>query len=193
MNSSLETRNYKLKTKGGFSIIELMIVTAIVSTFSVVLILNFRASSTNQTARTQTASVVLSEIRNAQSSALSGSQYQGKSVCGYGVHYVDATSYYIYAKPVPVPNPCSSFSTRNYVASDIIVKNDALTNSNMKFNSSFQDIYFEPPNPKTYIDNDFSLGKSTAIVIQPTNQADCSQKPCTQITVFTSGQIDITN
>ncbi len=177
----------------GFSLIEMLVVTALISTFSVVLILNFRASSTNQAARTQTASVFLSEIRNAQSSALSGSRYQGSLVCGYGIHYVDATSYYIYAKPVPTlpSGPCSSVSTRNYQSGDPIIKTNALINVNMEIRSSFYDIFFEPPDPKTYINNDSALSGSPAIItIQLKGQVSCDSSSCTQITVYPSGKID---
>lgn len=176
----------------GFTIIELLVISAIIATFSVVLILNFRSSPTSKTARVQTASVVLSDIRRAQSLALSGSRYQGNLVCGYGFHYVNPTSYFIYVKTVPVSGPCSSVATHNYQSGDPITENKILINTNMEFRSSFNDIFFEPPDPKTYINNKSSLNIPPAtLTIQLKNQNNCAQNTCTEINVFTSGQIDL--
>src|SRR3989344_3790670 len=176
----------------GFSIVELLVVSAIIATFSVVLILNFRASPASKIARVQTASVVLSDIRRDQSFALSGSRFQGGLVCGYGIHYIDSTSYLIYAKEASLSGPCSSVTTRNYQSGDLIAETKILINANMEFRSSFYDIFFESPDPKTYINNTSSLTTVPAtITIQLKDQQNCAQGTCTKIEIYTSGQIDL--
>ncbi|MBI2063839.1 MAG: type II secretion system protein [Candidatus Yanofskybacteria bacterium] len=178
----------------GFSIIELLVITAIIATFSVVLILNFRSSPTSRTAREQTASVILSDVRRAQSLALSGSRYQGNLVCGYGVHYINPTSYLLYAKAVPASGPCFSVATRNYQAGDPIVETKILINVNMEIRSVFDDVFFEPPDPKTYIDDEFDLeGSPSTITVQLKGQQNCGQKSCTKVVIYPTGQIDMTN
>ncbi|MBI2063346.1 MAG: type II secretion system protein [Candidatus Yanofskybacteria bacterium] len=175
----------------GFTIIELLVISAIIATFSVVLIFNFGVSPESETARDQTASVILSDIRRAQSMALSGSRFQGNLTCGYGVHYLDQNSYSIYAKVVPVSGLCSSVITRNYQAGDMVVETKKLINSNMEIRSAFLDVFFEPPDPKVYLNNSYSLSASpTVITVQLKNQQNCDQSTCTDISIYGSGQID---
>jgi len=172
--------------------VELLVVSAIIATFSVVLILNFRASPKSETAREQTASLVLSNIRRVQSMALAGTRYQGNLTCGFGVHYLNSTAYFIYGKTMPISGLCSSVTTRNYQAGDIIVETIILSNSNMQFRSSFNDIFFEPPDPKTFINNNSALTAPHAtLTIQLKGQASCAQGSCTDIEVHTSGQINL--
>jgi len=195
MNFNLETRNYKLKNKTGFSVIELLVICAIIATFSVVLILNFRSSPKTRVARNQVATIIISDIRRVQSMAVAGSRYQGNVVCGYGIEYVSNVSYRLYTKPVPFAGPCSSVPTRNYdPAVDRIVETKNLTNSNMEIRSAFSDIFFEPPDPKTYINNNPALnGPTTVISIQLKGQTNCGGQSCTQITIYPSGQINLAN
>ena len=180
--------------KNGFSVIELLVISAIIATFSVVLILNFRSSPKTRVARNQVAAIIVSDIRRVQSMAVAGNRYQGNVVCGYGIEYVSNVSYRLYAKPVPAAGPCSSVSTRNYQAGDLIVETKNLTNSNMEIRSSFSDVFFEPPDPKTYINNNPALnGPTTVISIQLKGQTNCAQQSCTQITIYPSGQINLAN
>lgn len=178
----------------GFSIVELLVVSAIIATFSVVLILNFRSSPTSKTARIQTASVVLSDIRRAQSLALSGSRYLDKTVCGYGIYKINNTSYLLYAGVLDGAATKCKDSNHNYQAGiDLVVETKNLINSNMEIRSSppVRDIFFESPDPKTYINNSPSLSGSTTISIQLKNQQNCAQGTCTDIKVFASGGIDL--
>lgn len=178
----------------GFSIIEVLVMSAIVATFSVALILNFRSSPKNSVARNQVASIIVSDIRRAQSLATSGARFQANIVCGYGVHYINQNSYSIYTKSVPSLNPCSSIVNHNYQIGDPIIETKIISNSNMEMRSAFLDIFYEPPNPKVYINNNSAInGPSTSIYIQLKGQQNCSTVPCAQITIFPSGQINLTN
>lgn len=167
---------------------------AIIATFSVVLFLNFRSSPRNRVARNQTASVIVSDVRRAQFMATAGNRHLGNIVCGYGVRYINNVSYSIYAKAVPVSGSCSSLSTRNYQSGDLTVETKILNNVNMEIRSVFSNIFFEPPDPKTYINNNSALtGPATVISIQLKGQANCNGQSCAQITVYPSGQIDLVN
>lgn len=167
---------------------------AIIAVLSSALLFNFGTSAKNKTARLQTASVVASDVRRAQSMALSGVRFRGNIVCGYGIHYVNSVTYLIYAKPLPASGLCSSVSTRNYQASDFTVEIKRLSNKNMEFRSAFSDIFFESPDPKTYINNVFSLtNPPETITIQRVGQASCGGKTCAKIEIYTSGLINLVN
>jgi hypothetical protein len=123
--------------------------------------------------------------------ALAGTRFGGNVVCGYGVHYYSSNTYYIYSKPPP-PTGCSTVLTRNYQDGDLVVESKELTNPNMEFRSIFSDIFFESPDPKTYINNSALLTDPQAtITIQRVGQANCGGQTCTRIEVYTSGRIDL--
>lgn len=179
----------------GFSLLEIIVVMVMISIISGVIFTNFRFPSKSATARKQTASVVLSDVRKIQSLALSGSRFQGTVVCGYGIHYVSTISYLIYSKP-PAAGSCNAVLTRNYQPlNDILVQSAGLLNPNMKFMAQFADVYFEMPDPKTYV-NDVPLSltpnnpASTVVSIGLQGQADCGSAPCDTIIIFNSGKID---
>lgn len=178
----------------GFSIVELLVVAAILATFSVVLILSFGFPSSSQTARYQAASVIASDVRRAQTMALAGSRFQSNSVCGYGIHYVDKTTYLIYAGALDGGATRCIDTNHNYQDGiDPKVETKSVINPRMEIRVPFPDFFFEPPDPKTYINNDPSLtGPSTEITIQLKNQQNCGQQSCTHVTIYPSGQIDLT-
>jgi prepilin-type N-terminal cleavage/methylation domain-containing protein len=192
----LLTTHYSLPTSNaGFTLVEVLVATAIIAILSVALLFNFGNTARNRTARSQVASVVVSDIRRAQSMALSGARFGGNAVCGYGIHYVNHTSYLLYAGANEGLPRCQDANHNYQTGVDSLVENRALINSNMEFRSSFSDIFFEPPDPKTYINNSASLTDPPAtIVIQRTGQTACGiPQTCAQIDVYTSGQINLTD
>src|SRR3989344_2286149 len=179
----------------GCSVIELVVICAIIATFSVVLILNFKSSPKTKIARNQIAAVIVSDIRRMQSSALAGSRYQGGAVCGYGIHYINKTSYLLYAGVLDGGITSCINTNHNYQAgTDYLVETKNITNLNMEIRSAFSDVFFESPDPKTYINNNSLLsGSPITISVQLKNQQNCAQQSCTQITVYPSGKIDLAN
>lgn len=179
----------------GFTLLEMMMVMSMIAIISGVIFANFRFPSKNASARKQTSSVVLSDIRKAQSFALSGSRFRGSVVCGYGIHYVSVNSYLIYSKTPPAGG-CANTPSRNYQSpGDILVESANLLNPNMKFMSQFADVYFEMPDPITYVNSvplsaNPSSPASTMISIGLNDQVDCGSAPCDTITIFNSGKID---
>lgn len=184
-----------LKENSGFSVVELLLVAVIIATLSVTLILNFRASPLSATAREQTASVIVSDVRRAQSMALAASLYRGSSVCGYGIHYVDSNTYLIYAGAWDSGVSSCQSSERNYSATaDTTVETKKLSNGKMEMRSSFPDVFFVPPDPKTFINNSSALADPPAVItIQPKGQSNCGQGSCTTIEIYTSGLINLIN
>lgn len=180
----------------GFTLLEVMVVIVIISVISGVIFTNFRMPSKNATARKQTTSVILSDIRRAQSMTFSGSQFKGSVVCGYGVHYVSSTSYLMYAKLPPLVGGCRLVATRNYQALiDSLVQEISLINPYMKFMTQFSDVFFEAPDPKVYVNNvPLSLTPnnpdSTVISIGLQDQINCSTSPCDTLKIYNSGKID---
>ena len=180
------------RSDNGFTLVEVLVVTAIIATLSVALFFNFGTTARNRTARSQVASVIVSDIRRAQSMALAGTRFSGNIFCGYGIHYVDHISYILYAGANEGLPQCQS-ANHNYQAGiDLVVQTQKLINQNMEFRSSFSDIFFESPDPKTYINNSASLtDPQTAISIQLLNQQNCSGQSCAKIEVYTSGQVNL--
>lgn len=210
----------------GFTLIEVAVVAAMIALLSMVMIFNFRSSSTNITARNQTVAGIVSDIRRAQSLSTNSTIYRDSvgvlhTVCGYGIQYsglntnyatfdpnntaATGNSYIIYGKLKPgigESASCSTISTRNYVhGSDFIVQKIILANSNMDIKSSCvqgaertfnnTDIFFEPPDPKTYINNTSSLAaQSVDIMIKVKPNSNCNS-PSAVIQVNTSGSIDV--
>ena len=187
--------NFAKQNLGGFTLIELLVVTAIIAALSGVLIFNFRSASANKTARNQVSSLIISAIRRAQTMTTSSTQFAGSITCGFGVHYVNPTSYLIYAGSDGGVT-CTA-ANKNYqdcaitTPCDSIVQTINFINPNFDIKSPFLDIFFEPPDPKTYISGNAALdGPSTTIMIGVKSKP-CGGGACTNITIKTSGGIDI--
>jgi prepilin-type N-terminal cleavage/methylation domain-containing protein len=74
---------YFFKTKNGFTLIELMVVIAIIGFFSSFLLINFRSNQKVAEVRQQ-ALLVIDLIKRAQTMALSGQTVDGERPVGYG-------------------------------------------------------------------------------------------------------------
>ncbi len=196
-----------LKNNYGFTMMELVVSIAIMLILGTIMFMNFRSSSSGGTALNQVVASVVADVRQAQSMALSGTQYQGQIVCGYGVHYISSLSlnnYIIYAKARP-GGGCPTLSTRNYAVGDFIVENIVLPNENFQFKSNAcpngsdlaftgvtNDVFYEPPDPKTYIANNppiFNRDLFITIIKKP-DFGGCNG-PYTTIKVHSSGSVDV--
>jgi len=140
------------KSQDGFSLIELMVVSTIIGILSVTVIFNFRGSG-NRTALIQARQQFMSDLRRAQSMATSSTRVGGQVRCGFGVYYVDSSLYGIYTGPESQTTDCSAENKNYEVGRDSVYQGISLVSGNIEFLSSFPDIFFEPPDPKTYIDN----------------------------------------
>lgn len=182
-----------MKLFRGFSLVEILVVMAIIALLSGALALNFRTAGTNTTARSQVANSVVSDVRRMQSMALAGSGFSGKAVCGYGINYFNPTRYILFARPIGSTSCNSDARPRTYQATiDVIIERVALRNPNFVFDSPFPDIFFELPNPTTYINGNPLVSQSPAVIavalLQPSGPPEK-----TTIYIFANGKIDITD
>lgn len=161
----------------GFTLIEVLVVASITVLITSMLIQNFSRSRVDLN---QTTLTMVDAIRDAQSQALAGALYDGKYRCGYGIHF-DATGYTIYTSP--------DIESSVTACSDppVVVRQGFLSNNMLEIVAT-EDIFFEPPNPTTYIGGVSTPGKTTLINIQRKG-ATCPSSDCRTISVTTSGRI----
>lgn len=168
----------------GFTLIEVLVVAAITVIITGFLISNFsraRVDLNQITLTTQDA------IREAQAQALSGSLLSGTYRCGYGIHF-NATDYLIYAGPDSSTVDCAT-QDRNYNGgSDTVVRQVLLGNNVLEFILPIADIFFEPPNPTTYIGGSSASGLVSTITIHRKGSV-CPGPDCRTITVTSGGRI----
>jgi len=181
--------------KNGFTLIELLVVITMVAFVTIFMLQNFSAT---RVYLNESIDVVLSDIRLAQTKTTSGANYGGISRCGYGIHYIDSNSYLIYVAPGPhIDNAFCSTLNRNYNDSgpvsvmDIIVETKDLFNDDLRFISSFNDIFFEPPDPRTYIGGNHNLSDPPEKIIIGEMGQSCNQSRCRNICVYPSGKIEV--
>lgn len=187
-----------LRSKRGFTLIEVLVVTAIIGLMSSFLISNF---SKTRLDLFETTSMVTGDIRAVQAKAAASSKYKNQIRCGYGIHYVSPTSYILFAGPATGPTVDCTTKDKIYDATDpteyITVDTKNLFDSRVEIknigpDNGFKDIFFEPPNPKSYINGFSGLTLSQAIVIGKKNVA-CSATDCKTICVYNSGKIETLN
>jgi type II secretory pathway pseudopilin PulG len=131
----------------GFTLVEVLVVASITVFITGILVANFSRSRTDLN---QTALTVIDAVREAQALTLAGSLVQGSHRCGFGIHFM-ADGYIIYAGPSAALTDCTA-QDRNYNAgTDTIIRQALLTNNALEFAAPFTDIFFEPPDPTTYI------------------------------------------
>lgn len=186
--------------QAGFTLIEMLVVMAVITVLLSLVSFNFRKNATGAAARHQISSVIVADIRLAQSRAIAGTNYSGNAICGYGLHQTGQNSYVIYAgAPQGAVSNCS-LANRNYQnGTDFVVENRIIENTNMSVSGqlagNFYDIFFESPDPKAFVNNNSSL------ILAPT-YADiyifnagqtCGATNCTTIKIYTSGLVEVQN
>ena len=189
------------KTSDGFTIIEILVTMMITVFLTIILVFTFSKSKYNIDL---VANSILSDIRSAQTKTLTGARYNTLLRCGYGIHYLTNATYAIYVGPQPnVSNGFCTSLNRNYRSNeDTDIATKILMGSySFKTNwagGSNGGIFFQPPNPTTYIDESANLNKRPEeITIMPSGSAPsyCSntatKNKCRTICVYTSGKLTI--
>ena len=172
----------------GFTLVEVAVVAAITGFITTFMLVNFQRSRIDLTL---TANEFVGSLRLAQTRALASARHDTgtglKIRCGYGIHYISPTSYALYVGPDAASVNCSALN-KNYDGADTIILTSVFIDARVEFKSIFNDIFFEPPDPKTYINNDSTLGLPPQAItlgkIGGTCPADCKT-----INVYTSGKI----
>ena len=172
----------------GFTLVEVLVVAAITGFISTFMLINFQRSRIDLTLSTNE---VIGNIRSVQTRALASARYDTgtgpKIRCGYGIHYLNPTSYVLYVGPDSASVDCSALN-KNYDGADSIIQTSIFTDTRIEFKSPFNDIFFEPPDPKTYLNNDSTLGLPPQAIILGKIGGTCPND-CKTINVYTSGKI----
>lgn len=181
--------------KTGFTLIEVLVVAGIIGYVTTFFIANFSRSRINFN---EASEVLKSNFRIAQTKAISSTKFDNKIRCGYGIRYVNNTSYAIYVGENATTHNCPA-QNRDYNPisgnpdTDANVETVKFADPRIEFKTIFRAIYFEPPDPKTFVidsggtvhnEPNYSLG----IVIGKIG-GTCPQD-CRTITISTSGKIE---
>lgn len=138
----------------GFSMIEVLVTLGIVAVLAALFVTNFGSQNKGLSAQKRAASAVSADLRFVQSLAVSGGGYKNEIVCGFGLHFIDAQSYRVYARR-PSPN-CTGQTTR-YQSGDPVLNEKTLGNSHIGINANgIEDVFFAPPDAAVFI-NDVEL------------------------------------
>ena len=173
----------------GFTLIELLVVASIAGIITTFMLISFQRTRVNLSEST---SIIISNIRSAQSKSNASTKYNDGSGtglvirCGYGVHYENNTSFSIYTGPNATINNCSA-QNRNFDGNDFKITLITLPDSRVEFKNSFNDIFFEPPSPTTYINNSSSAALLTITIGK---KGGICPEDCKNINVSTSGKIE---
>jgi prepilin-type N-terminal cleavage/methylation domain-containing protein len=182
----------KKRYSQGFTLVEMLVVLSIMSVIGASLVMSFSRSRVDIT---QAAALVAAQIRDIQVRTTSGLQYNNTTRCGYGITQADDRSLYIFVGPDANVVNCST-EDRRYNGADIVIETIQLQDPNVEFKLAatpkyFLDIFFEPPNPKTYLDNNASLGIVPVTILVGQKGVSCSASDkCRAICVYTSGKIE---
>ena len=173
--------------QAGFTLIEMLVVAAITGFITTSLVVNFSKARLDIK---RGGNFVISVVRDAQTKATSSAKYNNYNPCGYGIHYIDASSFAIYAGPNASTTTCANINRNYQLGEDSLLAVQVFGESGVRFMSSFPDIFFEPPDPKTYLNDNGSLNQPpVAITIGETN-GTCPQN-CKTINVYPSGKIEL--
>lgn len=185
--NGLACSNFWNKKSSGFTLVEMLVVAAIIGFLSVTIITNF---SRTRIDIDQSANLIVATIHEAQTRAVSSTTYQGYNPCGYGIHYISPTQIAIYVGPNASTTDCSSIDKNYQAEEDAIFETKSFNDPNVKiFGDAFKDIFFLPPDPKTFLNNNSSLNQSP-ITIQIGSAAGTCSPNCRTISVYPSGKIE---
>lgn len=182
----LRQNKQKNSALAGFSLVEMVVVAGIIGIFASFMISSFSRTRLNYD---ETVNLFIGDLRIAQAKTVSSVQYSGSNRCGYGITYLGSNHYGVYVGPAAGAVDCNTINHNYQAGEDTIIKDRVFPDSRVSFSSSFSDIFFQPPDPKTYINNDSSLNKAplsiSIIKIGGSCPADCKI-----IKVYTSGKIE---
>jgi len=182
---------YNIHKKNGFTLIEILVVTSITMLISVLMVTNLSSKKVDLDDVTK---IIVADVRFAQTRALSGANHDGEARCGYGIHMINAPegTYSIYVGPHA--DTASTCNNTQYASTEDIEIVTKKLPPGIEFLNVFPDIFFEPPNPKTYIGGGgFQLdGNPATLTVQPLNY-NCNplanRSNCRSVCIYPSGRI----
>jgi len=183
-----------LNSRAGFTLIEVLIVAAITGFITTFLLINFSRTRINFAEETN---VLKSKIRIAQTKAVSSTQFNNSIRCGYGIRYINNQSYAIYVGENASTLDCSTqnkdYNPTGGNDNDANFEVINFSDSRIELKTVFRAIYFEPPDPKTFIiDSDGTVHNEPNYSLDITIGkigGTCPQD-CKTVNVSTSGKIE---
>lgn len=183
-------------SRAGFTLIEMLIVMAIVALISGALILNFRESSRTKNTLQRGSLFIASSVRQAQVMSSASTKFSGQTPCGYGFHYDSSQAMPIIFFRQKTGQNCSQSRLFN-PSIDIEHSKARMPDSILEIKAPiFKDIYFQPPDPKTYINNVDPYDPSaveTQLLIGFKDRPCSSSPGCKKVTVYPTGRIEISD
>jgi prepilin-type N-terminal cleavage/methylation domain-containing protein len=182
--------------QNGFTLIEMLVVIAIIGIVSVFFLLNMGSSRVNLPAA---AEQLVAEIRSIQTMATGSSRQGGVLRCGFGItpDSGDTGGYYAYAGPDASTVDCATIDHNFSSSEDTIHSRFEFSDKNLEFKDDgggiiFKDVFFMPPDPKTYINDSATLGTSPARIIFGIQDVACATThECRAICIYPSGLIQL--
>jgi len=175
------TKNGQRKTVCGFTLIEVLVVSAITALLAGLLVTNF---SRTRSALPRFSAELVSATRQAQSLAISGVLHEDTHRCGYGVAFL-SDRYIIFAGP-DATRGCGGDNFRYDVGEPIVAKGPVPEGLVM---TAPADAYFQPPLPTTYLNGAVGAG-SLEITLRET-RASCPSSGCRTIIIDESGHVQV--
>ena len=171
----------------GFTLIEVIVSVAIIILMVAITMVKY-GDLRNRSTLNQAAQKVALDIRKAQNLAASTvAQSDGSVFCGYGIHYSDLNTYILFtdkdSSGDPLCGPADQIFNLGEETETINIEQP-----NIKFENSFSDILFFPPDPVTYIGGSFNPSFTSVIILCVETDCDSSFK---KINVWGNGRIDI--
>ena len=146
-NQRFPRLNFVKQNLGGFTLVELLVVTAIILLLTALILPNFRVGE-REFALQRSANKLSQDIRKAQQMAMSAKEYLGSLPPGYGIYLTQGNSYYLlYADT----NPAAG--NEKYDGGDSIVEKIYLEKKVYikDVSPASLSINFKPPDPKIRI------------------------------------------
>lgn len=168
----------------GFTLIEVLVAIFIIGVLSVVILLNYRTGQAGALL-TRAAASLETDLRKAQNLAIGSTDLNGTIPCGFGIHYIDQRNYSIYAGGLGGLATCQSADHNFQSGIDLVYQDTKIIEPAVVFKSVFSDIFFEPPDPATYINNSKSAGVTATIEVCLENDLT----KCRSLIIDTAGRI----
>jgi len=164
----------------GFTLIDILVAALIVVIMSGILLANFSKARINLS---ESSSILIGAIRKAETKSISSARYSDYHPCGYGIKYTDNKSIDIYVSG-PVSDTC--VDDRFNGSSIETIK---LVDPRIEIRAIFNDIFFQPPDPKVYLNGVADYQSSLRILLGKIG-ADCNDRTCQTICVYGTGRIE---
>lgn len=158
----------------------------IIGVLSTVILLNYRTGQEGASL-TRAAAAFETDVRETQNLSIASFEFGGAAPCGYGLHYIDNRSFSIYAGQLGGAANCQASNHNFQTGTDLVYRDKKIIEQNIVFKNIFSDIFFEPPDPATYINDSKATGVSA--LIELCLEVDLTK--CRNITIDTAGRISI--